>query len=91
MSELVAKPIAVAEVVGFARSSTHPTKLGFLLCCKSPVIASEAKQSRNLTAEAVWIASALMRLAMTRGEVANKFTDQDTRKTREPPCCRLKE
>jgi len=29
MSELVAKPIAVAEVVGFAKCSTHPTKL----CC----------------------------------------------------------
>src|SRR6266567_8195086 len=26
MSELVAKPIAVAEMVGFADSSTHPTK-----------------------------------------------------------------
>jgi len=26
MSELVAKPIAVAGLVGFAKSSTHPTK-----------------------------------------------------------------
>jgi hypothetical protein len=31
----------------------------------TPVIASEAKQSRNLSMEMVWIASSLTRLAMT--------------------------
>jgi hypothetical protein len=32
------------------------------------VIAGEAKQSSTLAAEKVWIASALVRLAMTRGD-----------------------
>jgi hypothetical protein len=37
MSELVTKPIAAAELVGFAKSSTHPTTSNYYESHREPV------------------------------------------------------
>jgi len=66
MSELVAKPIVVAELVGFA--SALPTSLTERVASENQVlecvIASAAKQSRSAYG-AKWIASSQRLLAMT--------------------------